>query len=223
MNDRTAAELPPDLEFDLRIRIWVYENVGPLFHELPEPTDDDAESPGERYRQSKFDRRMTAYSGTLEAVESLLELFPIRDLTKARNEQVRLFVNTRKGVPAPPYASWYIDGKLLGPSTEWVQERYREQGLDASGADEPVDFITTEFEFMEHLCRHELAARQTQDRQALQQVLDAQGHFVGEHLARWLPLFARAIRKGEPIPLFARLARILEVFAEEEAARSFSP
>ncbi|HHN75087.1 MAG TPA: hypothetical protein ENK10_07675, partial [Acidobacteria bacterium] len=131
MSERTA-DLPPDLEFDLRIRTWVYENVGPLFHELPEPEEDDAPGPGERYRQSKFDRRMTAYSGTLEAVESLLELFPIRDLTKARNEQVRLFVNSRGGVPSPPYASWYIDGKLLGPSTEWVGQCYKEQGLDAS-------------------------------------------------------------------------------------------
>lgn len=221
MGRKKPTEIPPDLEFDLRIRIWVYENIGLLVHALPETDAGEDSASGGRLKETPLDKRMTAYSGTLEAIESLLELFPIKDRKKAESEMVRLFVNARGGIPAPPYASWYIDGKLLGPTTEWVAEQYREQGLDASGADEPVDFVTTEFEFMEYLCRHELAARQTADHAALEQVLPAEARFVGEHLTRWLPGFARAIRKGEPIPLFARLARVLEVFVEEEGARSF--
>lgn len=206
---------PVELDLDLRIRIWIYENVGPLFSALPEPLENGDGEDSFAFPTSRHDKKMTAYAGTLEAVESLLELFPLRDRGKVENELVRLFINTQRGVPAPPYASWHIDGQLMGPTTEWVVEQYRAQGLDASEGGEPSDFITTEFEFMEHLCRHELAARTTGDDEALKQIIATQKVFV-EHLVRWLPRLAIAIRKADPIPLFARVARILEIFTEEE-------
>ncbi len=208
---------PIDLDLDLRIRCWIYENVGPLFIMLPELDENADTEPQIRFRETPLDREMTKFSASLEAVESLLELFPVRDPERVEAERKRLFFAER-GVAAPPSASWYLDGKANGPATEWVAEHYRAQGLDVADSEEPCDFVSTEFEFMEHMCRLELGVRTSDDPEQLERIVEAQRVFALEHLTRWLPHFARAIRKSEPSPLFARVARVLEVFSEEEAA-----
>jgi TorA maturation chaperone TorD len=133
-------------------------------------------------------------------------------------ERVRLFVNAAGGVPAPPYASWYLDGTLGGPSTAGVLEAYAAQCLEvAPDGGQPPDHIAVELEFLHLLCRHQLAARATRDAPALAAARAAETAFLSGHFRRWVPRFAAAIRGAAPGPLFASAADALTALCGEEA------
>lgn len=135
-------------------------------------------------------------------------------------DHTRLFVNGRGGVAAPPYASWYLDRQLLGPSSRWVEQAYARQGLErAPDAGEPADYLGAELEFLFFLARHELAARSTADHDALRAVLDSERQFVLGHMARWVPAFISRIRSAEPGPVFAAATDLLSAVVEQEVKR----
>ncbi|MGE3276840.1 MAG: molecular chaperone [Vicinamibacterales bacterium] len=134
-------------------------------------------------------------------------------------EFTRLFVNAPGGVPAPPYASWYLDGALLGASSAWVADAYRAQGLDATGAGEPPDYLSAELEFVYFLVRHELAARSTGDAEALADVLAVEREFIHDHMARWVPTFVTRLRRATPGPLYAAAADLLLALVADDDQR----
>ena len=197
------------------LRCLVYQHVASLFDDVPDvlpaPVDEDPREPPMRSARETHPR-------TLDAIEALRQTFLAHPRVGIETEQVRLFVNAPGGVAAPPYASWYLDGRLIGPACEWAAGEYRGESLDvAADAGEPADFIATELEYLYFLCRHERAARLTADRAALDRVVRAQARFLHEHLLRWMPAFLRRLRAAAPHPVFARVADLLDVFCEEEA------
>jgi TorA maturation chaperone TorD len=188
-------------------RLWVYEYLAQLLDgtatDLPAPPDADGSSP---QLASAVDALRAAVAGS--STEDLLV------------DHARLFVNARDGVAAPPYASWYLDRRLLGPSSQWVEETYARQGVEpAPDAGEPPDYVGTELEFLLFLARHELAARGTGDQDALCVVLDSEAQFVLNHVARWLPAFITQIRTAEPGPVFAAAADLLSVVMQDDVSR----
>jgi len=119
-------------------------------------------------------------------------------------DHARLFVNAPGGVAAPPYASCYLDRRLLGTSAAWVATAYAAQGLEiARNAGEPPDYLPTELEYLYFLARHESAARQTADAVALRGALDARAHFMLHHFGVWVPAFLARLRAAAPGPVFA--------------------
>jgi TorA maturation chaperone TorD len=143
---------------------------------------------------------------------------PGDEITRA--EYVRLFVLASDGHVAPLYASWYLDGELLGPSREWVEGEYRAQGLDvAPDAEQPADYLPCELEYLFFLQRHERAAETVADASALTWARDAQRRFLDAHLLRWLPGFLRQARAASPDPFHANALDWLEHFVSEERAR----
>jgi TorA maturation chaperone TorD len=188
-------------------RLWVYEYLAQLFdgalQHLPEPPD----AGGSPSRLSAAaDRLLTA------VVQSPAE--------EALADHARLFVSARDGIAAPPYASWYLDRQLLGPSSMWVERAYADQGVErAPDAGEPPDYIAAELEFLIFLTRHELAARRTTDTDALRGVLDSEKQFVLSHFARWLPAFIAHIRAAEPGPVFAAATDLLSAVMEDDVSR----
>jgi TorA maturation chaperone TorD len=188
------------------LRQWVYGQIPRLFADIPSslPRLDGAEPCGGTHPRSR------------EAIGRLGEDLAASAPELLGTEQVRLFVNAPGGVAAPPYASWYLDGCLLGPASRWAAEEYRGQALEAAPEGEPPDFIATEMEYMFFLCRHAQAARLTGDRNGLEQVRRAQVRFFQAHLGRWLPLFARDLRAASPPAPFERVADLIEAFCDEE-------
>lgn len=143
---------------------------------------------------------------------------------QAQSDHVRLFLNAPGGVAAPPYASWYLDGQLLGPATTWAARAYASQGLEAEpGAREPADYIGAELEFMYFLVRHEMAARRTGDGEALRAALGSQARFVREHLARWLPAFIERVRAHQPGAVFAAAVGLLDLVLQDDVHRLPEP
>ncbi len=188
------------------LRASVYEHLSQLFDgqlaPLPDaPPDMDGSS---------------ALSGALVLLRGAAAAAPVNALA----DHARLFVTAERGIAAPPYASWYLDGHLSGASTRWVERVYGEQGVVlADDAGEPADYLGTELEFMYFLCRHELAARQTANDAALQVVLDREAAFACEHLARWVPAFVDRVRTGSPGPLWHAAADLLSAIVDDDARR----
>jgi putative dimethyl sulfoxide reductase chaperone len=188
-------------------RLWVYEYLAQLFDgtvtHLPEPPEADGSSA----------RLATA----AHAIRAAVAGSSTEDLLA---DHARLFVNARHGVVAPPYASWYLDRRLLGPSSRRVEQAYAGQGLEtAPDAGEPPDYLGTELEFLLFLARHELAARSTGDEHALCVVLDTEATFVLSHVARWLPAFISQIRTAEPGGVFAAAADLLSAVMHDDVRR----
>lgn len=190
------------------LRAWVYHEVGGLFDRLPEALP--AAAPDD----------MGVYPCTHAAIAALAHEFAGRSRVEVEAEQVRLFVNAPGGVPAPPYASYYLDGTLLGPTCAWVADEYRRHALELDAqAGQPADFVGAELEYLYFLCRHQIAARLTGDQAARLSAARAEAHFFRAHLLAWLPRFLRDVRSAAPGGVFARAAELLEAFCREENAR----
>lgn len=183
------------------LRCWIYETLAQVFDHAPRAVP---EPPGGTTDDDHAARRT--------AMDALLDAIATTPLADVEADYVRLFVNAPGGVAAPPYASWYLEGRLLGAAASWAAAAYARQGLEpAPDAGEPPDYLSTELEFMHFLCRHETAARTTADAQALALVLDAQAAFVHEHLARWMPLMLARTRSAKPGPVVAAATTLAEL------------
>lgn len=188
-------------------RAWMYDYLAHLFDgavdQLPDPPDVTAIAPH--------------LSAAADAVRAAVAGSTYED-TQA--DHARLFVNAQQGVAAPPYASWYLDGHLMGPAAHWAERAYAAQGLERSlDAGEPPDYVGVELEFLHFLARHELAARRTGDDASLRLVLQSERTFVLDHAARWLPAFTARIRSAAPGPVFAAATALLVAAVHDDVTR----
>jgi TorA maturation chaperone TorD len=191
------------------LRAWVYDQLAQVF-------DGDLDGGSAPPVPAGLDQ-----SPVLDAIAALRSgLASARAQAQAQADHVRLFLNAPGGVAAPPYASWYLDGQLMGPATTWAARAYASQGLEAEpGAREPADYIGAELEFMYFLVRHEMAARRTGDGEALRASLASQARFVREHLAHWLPAFIERIRAHQPGAVFAAAVGLLDLVLQDDKHR----
>jgi TorA maturation chaperone TorD len=188
---------------DEELRCWIYASLAEMFADVPRdleppPAGPDMEAPAR------------------QAVAAVCEALRSESAEDVAADHVRLFVNAPGGVPAPPYAGWYLDGALGGPSRAHVAEAYARQCLEvAEDAGQPADSIATELEFLHLLCRHQLAARTTNDAPAFAAARDAEAAFLLGHFCRWVPRFASAIRDAAPGPVFGSVAELLACLCTE--------
>jgi TorA maturation chaperone TorD len=123
-----------------------------------------------------------------EAIDALADALESVEPDQTQADHARLFLNAPEGVAAPPYASWYLDGCLLGPSASWVAAAYRQQQVEiAPEGGEPPDYLACELEF----------------------ILGAERRFIEGHLACWIPQFLARVRAGRPGAVFAAAADLL--------------
>ncbi|MBI3403397.1 MAG: molecular chaperone TorD family protein [Acidobacteria bacterium] len=188
-------------------RLWAYEYLAQLFDGAVEHLPDAPDSAG----------TSASLCATADAMRSAMIQSSAEDVLA---DHARLFVNARDGIVAPPYASWYLDGQLLGPSVQWVERAYAEQGLERTpDAGEPPDYLGAELEFLLFLTRHELAARSTGDAGALRVVLDSEKLFVLNHVALWLPAFLAQIHTRKPGPVFRAAGDFLGAVVQDDVRR----
>ena len=116
------------------------------------------------------------------------------DKAEVEEEYVRLFLAKPQ---APLYESFYVDpdGHARGLIVTQLEREYVETGLALSPTlmDLP-DHIAVELEFMSFLCGKEVQAWEAKAGGNGIQARERQGAFLGQHLGRWFPLFARRVR-----------------------------
>ena len=150
----------------------------------------------------------------LEGMESYLR--GLADLQELAVEHTRLFPGAVRA-EAYPYESMYLDGKIMGESTQDVLRQYRQAGLQvAEGYKELPDHITAELEFMYYLRRKESIAIERDNREEADRFHLLAQSFLKEHLARWVPHFAERILESTPTPFYRGLARITRDFIAQE-------
>lgn len=98
---------------------------------------------------------------------------------------------------------------------------YRAFGLEVvENAGERQDHLSMELEFMCVLVAKEAYALEYQlDSEELDLCRDAQRKFLGEHLGRWTPAFARRLAATTDNPTLRALADFIRLFVENECAR----
>jgi len=107
-----------------------------------------------------------------------------------QQEYVRLFVNAPGGVAAPPHASFYSEGCVLGKAaleaTSYYERfRIRPETTDA----EPPDHIVFEMEFLSFLCLMEQKAAEAGRAEDVSEVGNAQAAFFERHFFPWTNRF----------------------------------
>ena len=141
------------------------------------------------------------------------------DRDRLEAERVRLFVNAPGGVPAPPYASWWMESTLAGETSREVERFYGEEGLRGEPGAGPPDYLPALLEFLHFLLQHQVAARRTG-----QNVLERSGRarereFLERFLTPWLPAFCAAAMQATREPFWRQSLALLEAFAAAEAER----
>lgn len=149
---------------------------------------------------------------------------PLETLPDSTNWQAeeyafnRLFVGPQ-AVPAPPYASVYLEAepRLMGNAAADMREILQALGL-AAPEGQPDDFIACELEVWTMLT---LLLRPECDEHLRAHAREALAWLVDEHMSRWLPAFAERTRKAAaPTPAIQAALRCLEYWLRHCTQRS---
>ncbi|MDF2628365.1 MAG: serD [Symbiobacteriaceae bacterium] len=125
-------------------------------------------------------------------------------------------------VPAcPPYETEYTASHI------WMQTQqmadiagfYRAFGVDTQTTGDRADSLTAELEFMYMLSMKEAIAVNDGNQDGVAVCREAQGKFLHEHLAVWLPRFIVRLEKAEADGYYLALARLTERFIAADAGR----
>lgn len=122
-------------------------------------------------------------------------------------EATRLFEGP--GQPAaPPYGSYYVDRRLMGPEAVCVRNAYLASLLlPEQDGFLPPDHLALELGFMGALARDESL-----------QSLKASREFLSGHLLNWLPTWREDVLKVRPHPFFAGLVNFIQFVLEGDLA-----
>jgi len=120
-------------------------------------------------------------------------------LTHWQAEYTRLFISAYPRTPCPPYESAYRQGTMAGTAATELADLYRRAGLQA--VDVPADYLGTMLECAAYL-----------EEQGLEDLLR---ELTEEHLALWLPRFARDLCDQAELVLYRALGRQLATLIPE--------
>jgi TorA maturation chaperone TorD len=123
----------------------------------------------------------------------------IASLKELQADYVRLFINAPGGVPAPPYASIYIQNKglLCQQGHQQAVEFYQRAGLEPIKSSECEDHLAHELAFAGHLL--------DKDRDPLLR------EFLTEHLLIWYPIFLERLLAAHPCRFYMILAQVTDL------------
>jgi TorA maturation chaperone TorD len=144
-------------------------------------------------------------------------------------EHARLFLGLREGHSlAPPYASLWHEGQLIGRHTREVAGLYAAVGFSDPGRPGPCDRLPSLLRFMASLCDAEdLVSNDGTDTRAdalrtselrTIELRDLQADFLDAHLLSWLPDYCKTLIASTREPFYRALAEVTVQALSEDAA-----
>lgn len=126
----------------------------------------------------------------------------------------RLFLGPPE-VLAPPYASFYLDGRgtVMGPSMVEMTKMYDAMGLrlDEEFFETP-DHVTVVLEFLYFLFFRSANAEMNESAQAKDRIDRTIDDFVTRFVKPWIPRFCRLVVQADQHPFYNGVAHYLEAF-----------
>ncbi len=127
-----------------------------------------------------------------------------------QDDHLNLFTGLAK-VIAPMWESVYVsENKLMfQEQTLQIREWYARFGLQAERIHkDPDDHIGLEMLFIAHLASLALQAIENDDKQALDETLQAQRDFLSAHLLRWGPAWANLVKQNAATDFYRGIAHL---------------
>lgn len=152
------------------------------------------------------------YLTELDKLAERYAVSPSEALSAMRDDYTALFLGPGR-LEAPPSESYYRDseGSFLSKHTLSVRRAYARWGFGTDErAVEPDDTLVYELDFMHALAEKSLASWRDGEFDA--ELHDAQVCFMGEHLLRWLGLYAEDMRTCSRPGVYQQLAQMLWMF-----------
>jgi putative dimethyl sulfoxide reductase chaperone len=156
-----------------------------------------------------------AFTRLEEAGSQLAAAGSLAALRDLRVEYARLFTGPGR-TAVKCYASQYFDadgrdpGSLNGSVADYAEAAYKKEAVSLVAAlgDLP-DHMTTELEFLFHLCRREEAAWATDDGDEAARLRRSLDGFLRSHAGIWLPRFAASVRAHTGMTAYSGMAQLL--------------
>lgn len=120
---------------------------------------------------------------------------------------------------AYPYESVHVGERrlMMQDARDEVRAIYLSEGLDKAAAwKENEDHVASELEFMQVMCERCAEALREGDAERAAGLAATQRNFLEDHLAPWVPLFAKQVRFYAQSDLYAGAAWLLEGFMQVE-------
>ena len=154
------------------------------------------------------------------ALDDLARAAGEADAAALAQEYVFLF---DRGARCPPYEGAWGDGPQLAGKAALLADIagfYAAFGLRPSEAQpEMEDHVAVECEFMSALCLKQAYALAQGEDEGHDVTRRAAAAFVAEHLGRWTPAFAAALRDATPLSYWGAVAGVLEAWTAAETVR----
>ncbi len=167
-----------------------------------------------------------ADSQTRDPLESVRNrLIALTDASYAPHRELQerydvLFGHAVRGA-CPAYEMEYGRNEIIRQASDLADLAgfYRAFGLEIAGdKNGRPDHISVECEFMSALCAKEAYAQAQGDKGNADICFDAERTFLRDHLARWLPAFARHVEEADADGFFGALARFADAFVKAECS-----
>lgn len=161
------------------------------------------------------EKRNAAWNSLAQQYGMAKDNLNVRELEYAFN---RLFVGPQH-IPAPPYASVYLDEEplLMGKSTLEIRDLFRSLELAVPEGGEPDDFLAYELEAWLILV---LCLKNEKDSKAREYILEALHWLTEEHMGKWLPFFLKKARQASDSAEIDLVLTALEEWLRNSLQRS---
>lgn len=214
---RSEGGAPTSLAGLAEVRESAYGLYGALFLYPTEERTGLLAAAAPELRRAGEAARVFSFFASLRSVLDSLERLAPDDRAMLEEEHVALFHAGGPSVTCPPYESAYRDrtGFARGSVAVDVERAYAESGaaVSALAAGELPDHVSLELEFMSLLCAAEAEAWAAADEHAAERFLRREETFLGQHLLRWFPTFARTVRQAaSDSSFYRRVADAAHVF-----------
>jgi TorA maturation chaperone TorD len=135
------------------------------------------------------------------------------DYTEILNaEFTRLFVNDFPTLWAPPYESYYREGRMMGEAAIDCLAIYRADDLVLTHQGDPPDHIVTQLEYLHYLCIAEIMAMEESNQLLIKDLHRRKHRFYEHHMMRWVPEFCGRIRSHSGVAFYRAMSRLLKNF-----------